>query len=101
MCAHSAGLHRPEQGSGKTCWGWPGWATRARVWADLLGLARVGDPSKELSGEFSLTLKKSLAPASGNYPIKRAPRQPLSSAAAHPAQHSLLLWGCSPKVVCN
>ena len=35
------------------------------------GLARVGDPSKELSGEFSLMLNKSLAPASGNYPIRR------------------------------
>ena len=36
----------------------------------------MGDPSKELSGEFSLMLNKSLALGAKNYPVTRAPRQP-------------------------
>ena len=58
-------------------------------------LARVGDPSKELSGEFSLMLNKSLAPAAGNYPIRRAPHSHLHHAAAHSPAAQLLLDGAT------
>ena len=73
---HVVGLNHQEQAPRLT-FGWAAQGSRRKTTlipqpTDPLGLPRVGDPSKELSGEFSLMLNKSLAPASGNYPIRRA-----------------------------
>ena len=74
----------------------------------------MGDPSKELSGEFSLMLNNSLAVGAKNYPVTCAPTDPVDSApwlspdpsvlAAHPLRHCrclrLLHFGCMPRSTC-
>ena len=46
---------------------------RAACASLTLRVTRVGDPSKGLSGEFSLMLNSSIKPYAGNYPVTCAP----------------------------